>query len=116
MKRAMTILATALLASSLFTAAASARGDVGRFGGGAHLGGFAGGAHIGSFDADQRSGGLGGGVGLRGVSAGLGELQHHAMNRFGSLRRGFSSYVGSAGDCYYPDEFSKYPPWPPYCD
>jgi len=85
MRRAITILATALLASSLLTGAAEARGG-GGFGGG-HMGGIGAGDH-----------------GFHG----------HAMHHLG-IRRDSGVYDGYASHCYYPDEAPKLPPWPPYC-
>ena len=106
----MTILVTALLASSLLTAAAEARGggDVhggGFGGGGVHVGGF-GGAHI---------GGIGGDVHLGGI--GVGHTDHfapdpheHAMHHLG--RFGYGLYDPY---CYLPNETPNLQPWPLYC-
>src|ERR1700761_2316585 len=58
MKRVLTIMATALLASTLLAGAAEARGGGG--GGGGHMGGFGGGGHIGGFGGGGRIGGAGG--------------------------------------------------------
>ena len=70
MRRLTVILATTLLASSLFTAAAEARG------GGGHIGGFGGGAHFGGLGGGARLGGIGNGmtghVGLDGRRGALG--------------------------------------------
>ena len=72
MKRMITVLATALLASSLLAGAADARGGGGGggghgggfgggFGGGGHMGGgFGGGGHIGGFGGGGHVGGIGG--------------------------------------------------------
>jgi hypothetical protein len=87
MKRVMTILAMAVLTSTLLASAAEARG----FGGGGNVEGFVGSVHLG--------GGYGGGMGRVG-----GE---HAMRRL---------TPGHASNCYYPDEAPKAPPWPPFCD
>ena len=91
MRRILTILATALLASTLLASAAEARGG----GGGGHMGGFGSGMHMG--------GGFGGGMGHFGGG--------HAMHAFGPRYGGY----GYAPSCYYPDEAPKAPPWPPYC-
>jgi hypothetical protein len=105
MRRAITILATALLASSLLTGAAEARG--GGFGGGhiARVGGVAGVGHIGGFGGPFRMGG---------IAARDHGFHEHAMHHFG-FRRGYGVYEGYAPDCYYPDESPELPPWPPYC-
>src|ERR1700759_5025521 len=60
MRRILTILATALLASTLLASAAEARGG----GGGGHMGGFGGGGHMGGFGGGMHmGGGFGGGIG-----------------------------------------------------
>lgn len=91
MKRVLTILATAVLASTLLASAAEARGG----GGAGGMGGFGGGMHM--------SGGFGDDIGHIG-----GE---HAMRHFD----GYASHYDYGPGCYYPDEAPKAPPWPPYC-
>ena len=92
MKRVMTILAAAVLTSTLLASAAEARSGRGGFGGGGgHMGGLDGGVHMG--------GGFGGGMGRVG--------DEHAMQRLSP---------GYAPGCYYPDEAPKASPWPPTCD
>jgi hypothetical protein len=113
MRRAITILATALLASSLLTGAAEARGG-GGFGGGGHMGGFGGGAHVGGPGGIGHIGGFGGAVRMGGIGAGDHGFHEHAMHHFG-IRRGYGVYEGYAPDCYEPDEAPELPPWPPYC-
>jgi hypothetical protein len=95
MKRVLTIMATALLASTLLASAAEARGGGG---GGGHMGGFGGGVHMG--------GGFGGGMGHMGGGMGF---RDHAMHHFGP------GYFDDGLGCAYPDEAPKAPPWPPYC-
>jgi hypothetical protein len=115
MRRMMMILATALLASSLLTAAAEARasgsvGHMGSVGAAGQIGGF-GGAHLGSIDRIE---GLGRVHvdGMAGGDRGLG-FAHHAMHR--GFRAGSGIDESYAPNCYYPAELPKYPPWPPYC-
>jgi hypothetical protein len=107
MRRVMTILAAALLASSLLTATAKARG------GGGHMGGF-GGAHVAGISGFDRIKGLGRVHvdGMAGGDRGLG-FAHHAMHR--DFLAGYGVGDSHAPNCYYPDELPKYPPWPPYC-
>ena len=75
MQRMITILGTALLASSLLTGAADARGGGGGghgggFGGGGHMGGgFGGGGHIGGFGGGAHIGGMGAGEHMGGLAA-----------------------------------------------
>ena len=95
MKRMITILATALLASSLVAGAAEARGGGG---GGGHMGGgFGGGAHIGGMGGGEHLGGMGGdhfgSVGHIG-DHGFG-LHQHAQHRFGGY-----GYDYGYPDCY----------------
>jgi hypothetical protein len=79
MKRMVTILATAALASMLLAAAAEARGGsgfgggghVGGFGGGAHIGGTMGAGHIGGFGGDAHVGGMVGSAHIGGIGAGM---------------------------------------------
>ena len=106
MRRVMTILATALLASSLLTAAAEARAS----GSAGHMGSFAG-AHLGDIGGMGRIEGLGRVHvdGMAGGDHGLGF--HHAMHR--GFRAGYG--IDDSSNCFYPDELPKYPPWPPYC-
>ena len=113
MRRIMTIMATALLASTLLASAAQARG--GGFGGGGHMGGFGGGGHIGGFGGGvHMGGGFEGGMGHIGggethfADHGMG-FRDHAMHRF------VPGYYDGTQSCYYPDEAPKVPPWPPYC-
>lgn len=122
MRKTITILATALLASSLAIAQADARGGGGGgghgggmgggFGGGAHMGGgFGGGAaHIGGIG---RVGGVGRFDGSRfafGEGARTGGIHQHAMHRFGR----FYPYYGYGVDCY--DWYLTHPTDPlPYC-
>jgi hypothetical protein len=120
MRKTITILATALLASTLAIAQADARGGGGGgghggggfgggahmgggFGGGAHIGGFGGGAHIGGVGGGERIGGIGhvGGVGrfdgsrfAFGEGARTGGVHQHAMHRFDH------PYYGYGVDCY----------------
>ena len=111
MRKTITILATALLASTLAIAQADARGGGGGrdgggtvasaevptwggFGGGAHLGGFGGGEHIGGIG---RVGGVGRFDGSRlafGEGARTGGIHQHAMHRFSH------PYYGYGVDCY----------------
>ena len=110
MRRVMTILATALLASNLLTVAAEARAS-----GGGHVGGFSGVGHMGGLgDAHLgRIEGIGGRVHIDGVANGDHGpgFAHHAMHRgFRAVYR-----IDDSANCYYPDELPKYPPWPPYC-
>jgi len=112
MRRAITILATALLASNLLTGAAEARGG-GGFGGG-HMGGIGAGAHIGGFAGAGHVGGFGSAVRMGGIGAGDHGFHEHAMHHLG-IRRDSGVYDGYASHCYYPDEAPKLPPWPPYC-
>jgi hypothetical protein len=134
MKRMIAILATALLASSLFTAAADARGGGGGgghgggggghgggFGGGAHMGGFGGGGHIGGFGGSARIGGLGGFGGGAHIG-GMGHANHagsalsqHAMRHDGRFRHGYGFYDGYGPDCYDQNYLYSTNPWPPYC-
>src|SRR6476646_3046745 len=92
MKRLITVMATALLASSLLAGAADARG----FGGGGHIGGFGGGGHVGGIGGEHM-GGLGdrhvGAVGAHGFG-----LHQHASHRFGGYGPGYGYY--SYPDCY----------------
>jgi hypothetical protein len=120
MRKTITILATALLASTLAIAQADARGGGGGgghggggfgggahmgggFGGGAHIGGFGGGAHIGGVGGGEHIGGIGhvGGIGrfdgsrfAFGEGARTGGVHQHAMHRFGH------PYYGYGTDCY----------------
>jgi hypothetical protein len=125
MRRVITILATAALASSLLTATAEARGGGGGhgggFGGGGHMGGFGGGGHIGGIAGGARMGGLGSGVHIGGtpgrgmdrVAGGrFGIGSHHAMHRFGTFRHGYYDY---GLNCY--DWYNLHPDyqWPPTC-
>jgi hypothetical protein len=73
MRRLTAILATTLLASSLFTAAAEARG--GGFGGGAHFGGLGAGGHVGGIGGGAFGGGMTGHVGVGGHRDSLGRLR-----------------------------------------
>ena len=132
MKRFFTILATALVASTLLTGAAEARGG----GGGGHMGSGGFGGHVSGIghiggDFGGHIGGVGridGGVGRVGGSFGermgdvgrVGSLVHvdhpgyhiHGMHH---LRRfGYGTYSYDP-DCYYPNEASRLPPWSPYC-
>jgi hypothetical protein len=104
MRKAITILATALLATSLFTAAAEARGGGGG-GGGGHGGGF-GGGHMGGFGGGAHIGGLGG-THMNGSG-----FHYQGMHRFGPR---YGVYDGYGANCYYPSEAPKLPPWPPFC-
>jgi hypothetical protein len=123
MKRMVAILATALVASSLFTVAADARGGGGGghggggFGGGAHMGGFGGGGHIGGF-------GGGAHIGFGGAAhiGGMGHVDHfgsapqmHAMRHFGRFRPGYGFYDGYGPDCYDLNYQNPTYPLPPYC-
>jgi hypothetical protein len=87
MKRTITVLATALLASSLLAGAADARGGGGGgghgggVGGGGHMGGGFGGAHMGGFGGDH--------IGTHDFG-----LHQHAAHRFGGY-----GYYGNS-DCY----------------
>lgn len=105
MKQTMIILATSLLAGSLFVTGAQARG-----GGGGHMGGFGGGVHMGSFGGHM--GGIGGshiGDGPRMASPDFG-----ARHRVG--RYGYGLYDDGPGCMNYNYNL---PPtgqtWPPYC-
>ena len=125
MKRMVTILATALLATSLFTVAADARGGGGGghggFGGGAHMGGFGGGGHIGGMGGIGHMGGFGAGAHLGGMEhLGGDHIDHfapafhqHAMHHFG--RPGYGFYDGYSPDCYDLNYLHPTNPWPPYC-
>ena len=119
MKRFLTILATALVASTLLTGAAEARGGGGGGGhmGGGGFGGHMGGiGHIGGFGDHIGGGRIGGGFGERMGGVGrvdslvhvdhpYGFRDHHHFNRFGLY-----GYYDPA--CYqqYP-----YTTIPPYC-
>lgn len=83
MKRTITVLATALLASCLLTGAADAHGGGGHGGGfgGGHMGGGFGGAHMGGFGGGHSS------------AHDFG-LRQHAAHRFGGY-----GYYGNS-DCY----------------
>jgi hypothetical protein len=75
MKRMTAILAATLLASTLFTAAAEARGGgghMGGFGGGVHFGGLGAGAHVGRIGGGGFGGGMTGHVGIDGPRSALG--------------------------------------------
>jgi hypothetical protein len=137
MRKMITILSMALLASSLAIAQADARGGggggghgggMGGFGGGAHMGGFGGGSHIGGFGVGS-VGGLGGarigGVGhidgsigrfdgsriAVGEGAGTGGVRQHAMHRLDHRY----PYYGYGVDCY--DWYLSHPAdtVPSYC-
>jgi hypothetical protein len=76
------------------------------------MGGFGGGAHIGAFGGGVHTGGMAG-RGAEGFGSGrIGIGGHHAMHRFGNVRRG---YYGYGLNCY--DWYNQYPsyPWPPTC-
>lgn len=102
MRRLTAILATALLASSLFTAAAEARGGgghMGGFGGGAHFGGLGAGAHVGGLGGDTRIGGLGGGTNVAGGMTGhVGVDGHTSAFRPGLHRRAFGRFGIEEGE------------------
>ena len=82
MKRMIAILTTALLASSLFTAGADARG------GGGHIGGIGTSAHVGGMRHF-------GGIDHLGSA-----FHHHAMHHNGRFRPGYGSYDGYSYDGY----------------
>jgi hypothetical protein len=137
MRKMITILASALLASSLAIAQADARGGGGGghgggmgggFGGGAHIGGFGGGAHVGGIGVGSVAGlgaaHIGGGVGqiggIRrfegsrtavGENAHVGGIRQHAMHRLDRIY----PYYGYGVDCY--DWYLSHPAdtEPPYC-
>ncbi|QHP66669.1 hypothetical protein EI171_04090 [Bradyrhizobium sp. LCT2] len=119
MKRAIMILATAALASTLAIGAADAHGGGG--GGGGHGGfggggfggghaGFGGGAHFGSMGHE---GGFGGGARFGGEHLGFGGhadgLRQHAFHHFGRYRPGYGFY-GAYPDCY--DRYELHPNQP----
>ena len=125
MKRITAILATAVLASSLFTGAAEARGGgggghMGGFGGGADIGGLGGGVHMGTLGG-ERMGGFGGDVGvgdfdgaarIGGVGADRfvgSRLHEHDLHRFDRILPGYDASC----DLYMQDPTY---PLPPYCD
>jgi hypothetical protein len=87
---------------------------MGGFGGGGHIGGFAGGAHIGGLGGGVHVGGIGGRTdfGAHGDHFGSGLHAHALHHRFGP---GYGFYDSYDPNCYYPDEASKLPPWPPFC-
>jgi hypothetical protein len=91
MRRTISILATALLATSLLTVQADARGG-GGFGGGGHAGGmgggFGGGAHVGGFGGGAH---IGGGLGAVG---GLGGAHIGGMGHIGGLG---GTHIGGIG-------------------
>jgi hypothetical protein len=103
MKRAIMILATAALASTLAVSAADAHGGGGHggFGGGAHAG-FGGGAHFGGMGHE---GGFGGGARFGGEHLGFdghaatGGLRQHAFHHYDRYRSG-SGFYGAYPDCY----------------
>lgn len=84
MRRTISILATALLATSFLTAQAEARGGAG---GGGHAGGFGGGAHIG--------GGIGavGGLGGAHIGGGVGHIGGLGGTRIGGI--GAADHIGA---------------------
>jgi hypothetical protein len=88
MRRLMTILAATILASSLLTVAAEARG----------------GGYMAAAGNNY--------LGIRGNAGPSGWSLHH-----GAKGRSWSGGAIHSGDsnCYFPDEASKYPPWPPFC-
>jgi hypothetical protein len=89
MRRLMTILATATLVLGMLSAVAEAHGG-GRMGGlGASQIGF--GGHPSPY--------------------GLG-LHHHTLHQ---LWPGYGVHNSYGPNCYFPKEFPKYPPWPPFC-
>ena len=93
MKRVITILATAVLTSTLIASTADARRGSRGFGGGGHMGSFSGGV--------QMRRGFGGSRGDGGENA---------------LRGSGPRYdYGHGPSCYYPGEAPKAPPWPPFC-
>jgi len=94
MKRMITVLATALLASSLLAGAADARG-----GGGGHMGGGFGGEHMGGLGGGHI--GSGGHIGAHGYG-----LHQHALHRFGGYGPGYGYYP----DCY--DWYELHPDQP----
>jgi hypothetical protein len=108
MKRLLTILATALVASTLLTGAAEARGGGG---GGGHMGGGFGG-HMGGIG--HIDGGFGGHMGGVGHVGGFGHVDHpvygfHAMHRFG--RHGYGVYDGYNPECDLPYVNQTLPPF-----
>jgi hypothetical protein len=139
MRKMVTILATALLATSLAIAQADARGGGGGgghgggmgggFGGGAHMGGgFGGGAHVGGVGVgsvaglgaahvggvDHIDGSIGRFDGSRiavGEGAGTGGVRQHAMHRLDHRY----PYYGYGVDCY--DWYLSHPAdtVPSYC-
>jgi hypothetical protein len=131
MRKMITILATALLASTLAIAQADARGGggggggghgggMGGFGGGAHMAGFGGGAHLDGFGGAAHIGGVGhidGSIGrfdgsriAVGEGAGTGGVRQHAMHRLDHRY----PYYGYGVDCY--DWYLSHPADPlPYC-
>ena len=121
MKRMITVLATALLASSLLAGTAEARGGGGGgghgggFGGGGHMGGMGGGGHIGGLGEGAHIGGIGGGEHTESLGGGMGRLDgghigagigardpglhQHALHRYGGYRSGYG-YFNDYPDCY----------------
>ena len=116
----MMVLASAVLAGSLFATGAQARGGGGGGGhgggGGGHMGGF-GGGHIGGFGG-AHIGGFGGarigGLGARGGGFGAGRMAHVGHEHFDGGRRHFvrrGSYDYGL-DCPY---YGSYYTWPYTC-
>ena len=103
-RRTMVVLATALLAGSLFATGAQAHGGGGGGGGGGHGGG-------GGFSAGSMGGFGGGHVGGFGGGhmAGFGGSRTAAMGRdhYGHGRRGFGGYY-DYGSCPYYTSYDPY--------
>ena len=97
MKQVITILATALLATSLLSGQAMARGGGGGhgggfgggFGGGGHIGGFGGGAHIGGMGGVGHIGGLGGAR----IAGGVGNIGGLGGTHIGGI--GAGGHIGT---------------------
>ncbi|MFN4923827.1 hypothetical protein [Bradyrhizobium sp.] len=101
MERAIMILATAALASTLAIGAANAHGGGGHgFGGGTHLSGMG------------HGGGFGGGARFGGEHLGFGGLRQHAFHHYGLPGYG---YYGAYPDCYNWYELHSNRPFPLNC-
>lgn len=94
MRQVISILATALLATSLLTVQAEARGGGG---GGGHMGGmgggFGGGAHIGGFGGGAHIGGLGGVGGGAHIGGGIGHIGGLGGTHIGAV--GAGDHIGA---------------------
>lgn len=90
MRRLMTILATATLVLGMLTAVAEAHG----------------GGSMGGLGTSQ--------IGFGGHAGPYSLVLHHDTRRQ-LPPPGYSVHNSHEPNCYVPDEFPKYPPWPPFC-